>query len=334
MENSSTVMRNSQPLTIVCAADDKYVMPLTVTINSVLANLRNHQQIVVFVIDGGIRQSNKHKIINSLSTEKVDVKIQWVQPRADLLEKMKVSGHVTVATYFRLLIPDLLPDWFNKAIYLDGDIVVNEDLGKLWDLELGDNYLLAVQDTSAPYVSSPAGLTNYKELGIPSDWKYFNAGVLAINLQKWRTDSVSAKVIQYLAENEEHVRWWDQDGLNAILAGKWGELDPKWNVMLLPHLYDCPSLRNNTFNEDVYNGIVKNPCILHFASSSKPWTYNYRFPAKDLFFQYLDQTAWSGWRPKESFKSKINRSWWWKFMKETKNRLMSFGQRHTQEKWL
>lgn len=325
MENSFSTVKNSQPLTIVCAADDKYSMPLTVTLRSVITNLKSYRKVVVFVIDGGIHQANKRKILNSLTTEQVDLEIHWAPARADLLEKMKVSGHVTIATYFRLLIPNLLPDSFNKVIYLDSDLIINEDLGKLWDADLGDHHLLAVQDSSVPLVSSPEGLANYQELGIPANFKYFNGGVLVINLDKWRTENVSLKVIEYLKKNKEHVRWWDQDGLNAILAGKWGELDTHWNIMLLPHLYSGAS--EDPHKENLYNGIVTSPCIIHFASSSKPWSYTYKFPAKNLFFKYLDQTVWAGWRPTEPSSHKIYRSWWWKAGKQVKDQLVSLRQK-------
>lgn len=314
-----------QPLTIVCAADDKYAMPLTVTMRSVIENLQSDRQVILFVIDGGITKANKQKIISSINIEQVKLEIHWVKPRAELLENMKISGHVTVATYFRLLIPDLLPNQFSKAIYLDGDLVVNEDLGKLWELELGDNHLLAAQDISVPYVSSPAGLANYQELGIPADYKYFNAGVLLINLEKWRSDNVSTKAIEYLEQNQEHIRWWDQDGLNAVLAGKWGEIDSKWNFMLLPELYNSPLWQDNLGQKNPSNSLGKDFYIIHFASSSKPWKYSCNSPAKSLFFDYLDRTKWSGWRPKESFMYRLYRSWLWNFGKKVKNQLMSFG---------
>lgn len=313
-----------QPLTIVCAADDKYAMPLTVTMRSVIENLKSDRQVILFVIDGGITKANKQKIISSLTIEQVKLEIHWVKPHAELLANMKISGHVTVATYFRLLIPDLLPNQFNKAIYLDGDLVVTEDLGKLWNIELGDNHVLAAQDISVPYVSSPAGLANYQELGIPADYKYFNAGVLLINLEKWRSDNVSTKAIEYLEQNQEHIRWWDQDGLNAVLAGKWGQLDSKWNFMLLPELYNSSLWQDsNLLLQNSSNG-SKNFYILHFASASKPWKYSCKSPAKSLFFDYLDRTKWSGWRPQESFMYKMYRSWLWKLGKEMKQQLLSF----------
>lgn len=282
----------NEPIVVVCAADNRYAMSLAVMLSSALANLSTNRQVVIFIIDGGIKKSNKRKIIRSLNLSQVSV--EWLQIDDALLSNMLISRHVTLATYYRILIPELLPKQYKKAIYLDSDLIVKQNLELLWNIDIGENYLLGVQEMDVPYVSSPKGLMNYQQLGIPSDTKYFNAGVLVINLDKWRSNSKSAKVIEYIEQNKEHVRWHDQDGLNAVLAGKWGELDLKWNQ--IPKIYEYSSWRDSPFTEDEYNNILHNPYIVHFSSSSKPWKLGCKHPAKNLFFKYIDMTAWSGWR--------------------------------------
>lgn len=299
LEDGKMVPSNTDSIVVVCAADDNYVIPLSVTLKSILVNLSNSQKITCFVIDGGIEEFNKQRILKSLDSEQIA--IEWLQPTDAVLNKVKVSGHVTVTTYYRLLIPDLLPQQLRKAIYLDCDLVVNEDLGRLWTIDIGDSYLLAVQDMGIREVSNPrGGLHNYQELGIPPNSKYLNAGVMIFNLEKWRTESISAQAIEYLEQNKEHVLNWDQDGVNAVLVGKWRELDPRWNQT--PSIYKCRSWRESPFTEDIYNNVIQQPYIIHFATAIKPWHYYCEHPAKDLFFRYLDMTVWSGWRPKKPLK--------------------------------
>ncbi|MEC4985056.1 MAG: glycosyltransferase family 8 protein [Oscillatoria sp. PMC 1068.18] len=291
---------------IVCAADDRYAMPLTVAVRSVLANLKSYPQVKLFLIDGGISPENKEKFLQSLNPEQIE--LHWLQPDQSKLTKMKVKGHVSLASYYRLLIPELLPGSLQKVIYLDSDLVVNADIGKLWNIDVGDYYLLAVQDLGVPYVGCPVGLLNYQELGYPADYKYFNAGVLVINLQKWREENIGKKVINYIQENLEFVRWWDQDGLNAVLAGKWGELDYKWNQQPPIYGYGEPSWKpsplKKELSEEVCQDIIDNPYIVHYVTSRKPWRYDSLHPRRDLFFHYLDMTAWAGWRPEKPVKSK------------------------------
>jgi len=187
-----------------------------------------------------------------------------------------------------------------KVIYLDSDLLVLGDLAQLWDKDITDTFLLAVQDMGEPYVSSPRALNNFKELGIPAYYKYFNAGVMIINLNRWRAEQISRLALDYLEQNKAIIRWWDQDALNAVLAGNWSELDPRWNQ--IPHIFQYPSWKESPFDKNAYERIITDPFIIHFATSSKPWQYDCKHPAKSMFFNYLDKTSWTGWRPAKPFK--------------------------------
>ena len=328
--NRSIMMniKNQDPIVIVASADDNYAMPIAVMARSALENLQSDRQMIFFVIDGGIKPNNKRKIEQSLCSTRCDVR--WLQPPARSFEGIEVKRHVTSTAFMRLLIPELLPNQFQKVIYLDCDLIINQDLSQLWEIDMGENYLLAVQDYYVPYVSSPLGLAKYKELGIPADYKYFNSGVLVINLAKWRTDDVSSQVVEYLRQSAEYRYCNDQEGLNVALAGKWGELDPRWNQ--LPKIYKYASWKDSSFSEEMYNNILNNPYIIHFATSLKPWHFSHklteelyykligkasqldriRHPAEHLFFYYLDKTMWSGWR------LTIWRRFWLRLLKEMK----------------
>ena len=170
----------------------------------------------------------------------------------------------------------------------------------MWNQEIGDNYLLAVQDMGAPLVSSPRGLMNYQELGISADCKYMNSGVLVFNLKKWRQDNTSLAVINYLNDYKQYVRWFDQDGLNAVLAGKWGELDPRWNQM--PYLFRFGSWQESPFGEEEYNNLLNHPYIIHYATREKPWNDNCIHPQKELFYEYLESSIWSNWKEEKAAK--------------------------------
>jgi lipopolysaccharide biosynthesis glycosyltransferase len=285
-------------------------MPLAVTVRSALANLKSNRKIALFILDGGISKSNKKKIIKSLQSEKLD--ISWIQIDETQLTNLVLTRHLTTTAYYRLLITKFLPLEFDKAIYLDTDMIVKGNLEELWNIPLEDNYALAVQDDVELYISMSGGLRNYQDVGICPDYKYFNSGLLVINLEKWRSENIGEKVLEYIRQNREYVRN-DQDGLNAILAGKWGEIHPRWNQM--PRIYDYSSWQESPHAEDIYKELLHQPCIIHFTNSPKPWYAGLkaecRHPKKDLFFQYLDMTDWSGWR--DTFWIRLVR----KFMKLT-----------------
>lgn len=285
-------------IVLVCAADDNYSMPLAATTRSVVANMRNPQNLSLYIIDGGVLGANKKRITENLKSKQV--KVTWIKAPTSQFKNMQISSTITIAAYYRLLIPEFLPTETEKAIYIDSDVIVRSDIEALWKQDVGDNYLLAAQDMGAPLVSSGRGLINYQELGIPADYKYFNSGVLVFNLKKWRQNNTSSEVIKYLNDYKQQVRWHDQDGLNAILAGKWGELDARWNQM--PYLFRFRSWQESPFSEEEYNNLLNHPYIIHYSTREKPWNDNCNHPKKELFYEYLDNSIWSNWSVEQAAK--------------------------------
>ena len=283
---------DSNTIIVVCAADNNYAMPLSVTICSILENLNPQCKLLVFIIDGGIKKYNKQRVEKSIYNKPCE--IQWTVIPDSLLKQIKMitvadtgvntgAEYVSIASYYRLLISELLPQTIDKAIYLDSDLVVKGNLEQLWNIDVGENYILAVQDDTrfCPYVSSPRGLSNWKDLGFSEDSPYFNAGVLVLNLAKWRAEKLCSQALNYLQNSRQYIRWHDQDVLNAIIRGQWRALDSKWNRMV-------PQLMTE---ED-----VETASIIHFTSPAKPWSTLEPYAPRSLYFHYLDKTDWSGYR--------------------------------------
>lgn len=297
----------SDSIVVVCAADDNYAMPVAVMLRSVLANLSRDRRLIAFIIDGDITQVNKRRVEASLHSEQCEVR--WIPKPEALINPQAVqdanlsggAAHLSIASWYRLVIPDLLPSQFKRAIYLDCDVIVKADLQTLWKIDLKDNYLLAVPRLAriGSYVSSPGALMNWQELGFAPDAKYFNAGVLVFNLEQWQADNLCAKALDYLAHNRQYTRWADQCVLNAIVAGRWGELDPRWNCM------EARGLANAEVDEAF---------ILHYTSAAKPWFTPEDYAAKTVFLQYLDMTDWAGYR------HSISQRLWRKLKKQTQSR--------------
>lgn len=297
-------------ITLALAADNNYAMPLAVVLSSIDRHLDARQDLSIYILDGGITPENKEKIIQGLDFQKRHITLTWLNPQnledGEILSNLKIDGHVTVVTYYRLLLPYLLPKTLEKVIYLDSDLLICSDLTPLWETDISHYPLCAVQDMGAPLVSSQYGLKNYQELGLNPQWKYFNAGVMVLNLQRWREERIAEKVMSYLQEQKDFVRWWDQDGLNAVLAGQWGELDPRWNQ--IPHIFYYQQWQDSPFSQEVYQAVSEHPWIIHYATKNKPWVFKVNFrPNEILYYEYVDRTAWKGWRPKEKWSVRFDR---------------------------
>lgn len=279
---------------VAFTADNHYAMPLAAALSSVIANLGRGRKLRVFIVDGGVSRTNKDKITQSEDRERV--RIEWLKPsesHCDLLKSLP-GGYVRKTCYYKIFIPEMLGPEYPRIIYLDGDLIVEADIAHLWDADLGENYVLAVQDLLNPRVSSPFGLKLWRELGRRADDELFNSGVLVLNAARWHKENVRRRLVEYLLDHYRDTRLCDQDAMNAVFRNEWGRLDTRWNV--LPYMNQVRSY--SLLSKKRHRELLMRAHVLHYCGPSKPWNPRCRHPRRDLFFQYLDMTAWSGWRPK------------------------------------
>jgi lipopolysaccharide biosynthesis glycosyltransferase len=166
-------------------------------------------------------------------------------------------------------------------------MLVFDDIRNLWDIDLGSHPTAAARELLSPYVSSARGLQNFKALGIPPLTPYCNAGLQLINLDVWRNEGIAEKIIEHTRKYETVIRYWDQDGVNAVLAGRWMELDPVWNVEIEALML------TGWIPEDARRAkdIIDHTKILHFVVQ-KPWKKHCLHPRAALFLAYLEKTQW------------------------------------------
>jgi lipopolysaccharide biosynthesis glycosyltransferase len=288
-------MMNVAPTVIhvACAADDFYAMPLGVTICSALANLSGDYRVVLYVLDGGIHRANKLKLVQSLDQEKIE--IHWLRPTSSRIEQIYYQSRNSypISAYLRLLLPEILPNHVEKVIYLDTDVIVKGDLKELWQIEIEHYALLAVQDAVHRFLHQAQHLKHLDldAMGISSDHKYLNSGVLVINLNRWRAEAIADQVIEFLAHHPE-LPYPDQDGINLVLAGQWKELEPRWNQVHVLHLFSA--WHESPYPQEWFDEAVQHPAVIHFTGRPKPWISNCVHPQKNAFLQYLGMTKWSG----------------------------------------
>ncbi len=295
-------------MVIVNAADDRFALPLAVTLYSALANLAGVQAVSIYIIDGGISEENKRKLVEVLSVKHVDVHITWIRPNLAPLNGVKTDETFSDATYHRLLIPELLPQ-FDRVIYLDSDLVVEKSLHALWEERMDGRPALAVQNYRLPYVSSDGletfGLSEtYQMLGLPPNAPYCYPGVMVMNLKRWREENIGPRALEYCRKFQR----FDQDGINAIIAGEWGLLDPKWDVVHVEIPDYGRRLRMSQVEmRHAQEELWREPFIRHFSNPTRPWHFAYRGPAQSRFFYYLKKSGWFG--PIEDMRRLIKKVW-------------------------
>ena len=277
----------------VLAADDRFSRPLAATVRSVVSRLTPGRGLDLYLCDMGITAPNRDKI--SAAAAHPDVRLHWVTTLGSEVEQLpEASAGISRATYARLFIPRVLPPGLSRALYLDCDLIVRRCVGEFFDMPLGDLAALGVADAGSPYVSSLYGVPYWSRNGRRADDINFNAGVLLLNLRAWRDDDIPSAAVKYLTDGR-HRFLADQEAINAVLPGRIGQLDPRWNVQT--EHFQPPHQATLPLDEAQLSELIKDPWIVHFTTAVKAWSYECTHPFRGEWFAGLDQTPYRGWRP-------------------------------------
>jgi lipopolysaccharide biosynthesis glycosyltransferase len=237
------------------------------------------EDIHVYIIHGPVNEAEKAKLSSYLSGFLRSVSFIRVDP--ETLKAFPLSGasvEMTVATYYKLILPAVLPSTLQKVLFLDSDLIVVEPLGELMDTPLGDYPVAAVIDRSQK--------ENCKRLGLREGSAYFNSGVMLIDLNKWRKTNILSAGLEVTKGNQAKIEFWDQDILNYLFEGNWLNLDKRWNA--LPHLWGTNKAAEDEAARD-------HPAIIHFAGAgnAKPWNYYCAHPWKTRYLELKKKTPWA-----------------------------------------
>ena len=228
-------MQNNKPIIpIFFASDDNYVPFLAVTLQSLEQNADSNYHYDIKILNAdNISVENKFKILAEFEKDGFDIEFVDVTPFIETMSsKLHTRDYYSKSTYYRLLIPNMYPE-FDKALYLDCDIAINNSISELFNTDIDDNYVGAIPDQSVLYMSDEFKDYVENRVGVDSFKHYFNAGILVMNLKKLREIDFENKFIQLLTSVKFDVAQ-DQDYLNAICKGHVKFIDETWNSMPLP----------------------------------------------------------------------------------------------------
>jgi lipopolysaccharide biosynthesis glycosyltransferase len=280
-----------EPITVAIAADRRYARQLAVALAGI-SRTASARSCRIFMLQDGYDDSLRARVLESAHG---DIEVHWLDANPEMLSRMAtVPEGLTPATFFDLRIEDLVPEEIQRVIYMDSDVIVRESIAELWERDLGGGLLGAVRDPVLPWAASAL---EWKELGLAPDMPYFNSGMLVIPLFRWRALEVSRRALELLGSHDFPLA--DQDALNAIVAGNWTALEPRWNLQG-GHLTGEGSLAWVTERAEDVAGALDKPAIIHLNHGfwPRPWEPNSTHPYRGEWLEELDRTAWAGWRPR------------------------------------
>lgn len=293
---------NNNFINIVFASDDNYAQHTAVAMASVLLNTKFPDKIRFFVIDDGIKDENKNKIFKTV--KKLQGNIEFVKIKNNSLENCYVSGELSRASYFRLDIANILDKSIKKIIYLDCDLLVYDDIEKMWNIDMQDKAIAATCDYGI-MASKRIRKQKNKYIGLPFNAKYFNAGVLMMDLEIWRENKYAEKVIKLAVGNRFPNH--DQDALNKFFMNNWHDIPLRWDV--IPPVFNLflKILMNSTLRCKAIEAKL-NPAIFHYAGGYKPWEYDIYKGFNDKYYEYLEHTEFKNVKMPKFDKRRKNRS--------------------------
>ena len=265
---------NKVTIPIFYAIDDSYAKFVAVSIKSLIMNANNNYNYDINVIYENLSEENAKKL-KSLETDNVKIILTEMNQNLSMITD-KLGNRLreytfTLTIFFRLFIPVMFPN-YDKCIYIDADTVIPGDISRLYNEDLGNNYLGCIVDKST--IDNEILASYFEEVvGIPRD-KYINSGVLLMNSKKLRELKIDEKFLDLYTKYGFDVIAPDQDYINSMCYG---------HIKYLSDIYDAMPNPNNKE--------VENPVIIHYNLFLKPWQYE-NVQYYDYFWKYAKFTPY------------------------------------------
>jgi lipopolysaccharide biosynthesis glycosyltransferase len=266
---------------VLACCNEYYAPGLAVALRSLVSNAARDAKFRIIVIDGGMRDSSWHKIEATVIEARPGTEITRARPSLARFDSLITDYGASYMTYARLLVDELFDD--PRVLYVDSDILFQRDIVPLFETDLRGMTVAACQDPLVGTIGNER--MDCKALGLNPSKPYFNAGLLLIDLTRWRDERVSERTLKYLSANGERCPYWDQSALNVTLYDRWHFTDSVWNQFHV--LIDNPR-----FFIDIADS------NLHFVGPAKPWQFGQgNVPGGTAFHSELARTQFADHRP-------------------------------------
>ena len=261
-------------MNILVTLDSNYVFPLTVLLKSIMiTNINNTFDI--YVAHCSLSEDDFCNIKKSV--DPIRTKIHPIKISPEILEDAPVPKRITKETYYRLLMMDYLPENIDRILYIDPDTIVLRDLSPLYNIDFKGKTIAAAGHTKL-FIED----INHLRFKTGKESRYFNAGVMMVNLEKMRKTVSGQMIFDYV---KKHQRWLflaDQDVLNGMFGNDMIPIDEcLYNL-------DEKTIIYNPHKVKGIQWIEENAVIIHYNGKYKPLKKGYRGKLAYLWFMFKD----------------------------------------------
>ena len=276
---------------LLVTVDKNYIPPLQVMLTSLYMN-NPGEKVELYLLHSRLQEKELEPLEKQCG--RLGYKFFPVKIEDSWFSQAPVTKQYPREMYYRLLAPCFLPQKLHRILYLDPDILVINSLKPLWETDMKGRLFAAAAHTGKTNLAN-----NINQVRLGTTHKYFNSGVLLINLDQGRKEILPEEIFRYAGEHAKELLLPDQDILNAVFGSRTLELDDYlWNYDA--RNYSTYLLRSGGVCD--MDWVMGNTGILHFCGKTKPWQAGYIHRFGILYKHYmqinrrLDQSLASGFR--------------------------------------
>lgn len=276
---------------LLVTVDKNYIPPLQVMLTSLYMN-NPGEDVELYLLHSKLQEKELEPLEKQCG--RLGYKFFPVKIEDSWFSQAPVTKQYPREMYYRLLAPCFLPQKLHRTLYLDPDILVINSLRPLWETDMKGRLFAAAAHTGKTNLAN-----NINQVRLGTTHKYFNSGVLLINLDQGRKEILPEEIFRYAGEHAKELLLPDQDILNAVFGSRTLELDDYlWNYDA--RNYSTYLLRSGGVCD--MDWVMGNTGILHFCGKTKPWQAGYMHRFGILYKHYmqinrrLDQSLASGFR--------------------------------------
>ncbi len=292
---SFTTLDPAYPNNNVClvfSSSNRFAPYLGVALESLMNFVSPDHNYDIIIQERNIEQKEK-KVLYDICGGKSNVSLRFVNLKSitSNINFYVPTKDLSEETYYTVLVPWVLSK-YDKALVLDSDLIFNHDVAELYNTNIDDYYIAAIKEIvflgflNNPKLNVNNSLKDYVhyKLGIKDPYQYFNAGVLLINLKRFRQVFEMEELIKKINDNKYSTV--EQDLLNSVCTENVLWMDYKWNltcVLTDPQMFpDCTDPSSTTVpnlklapEEEInkWEKAFDNPYIYHYLTKFKPWDY-------------------------------------------------------------
>lgn len=255
------------PIHIAFGVDCNFVRPMGVAMTSLVENNKD-LNLTFHIFANSIYETDVDRLRRFADAPNAVLRLYCID--SGVFEKFHTTWNYSAATYNRFLVAKLLYPALDRVLYIDADIICKGNLAELIGMDFEGNIAMVVHD-QGKFVEGHMKTLNLKR------GRYFNAGMMYIDLKAWNEADISERSIEILQKRKFFLL--DQDALNIFLDGRAKFIDHRYNEI-------CNM-------EKSYSKITKNAVLVHFASRNKPWHVWCVHPERKLFLDYAEKSLWA-----------------------------------------